>query len=153
MEPEENHTLKAFKENVAAVNKTLSIFNSEDYYMIIKKPDIIFNNKVRKLLAEKISNNQDYFVLLDKIGVIFSGELSNIDFIFKVVKRNGENFYKESLKGVATNYFLADILSIPEGYLKVFRLFLTEGPGEKTFQLSFNQYASVVCESILLDSK
>lgn len=158
MELAENHTLKTFRGNVAAVNKVLSIFTAEDYYVMIKKGEIIFNDKVKKLLAEKISENPDHFLLLDEIRIIFSGELSDIDFVFKVVKRQGDNFYKQSFIGVATNYFLADILGMSENRLKVFKLYLKEegdfgnirGFDEKTFRLSLNKYSSDVCESVPL---
>ena len=73
MKPEENHTLKVLSKNVNEVNKVSSTFTADDYYVMIKKPEIIFNDKVKKLLKEKISNNSDHLVLLDEVRVIFSG--------------------------------------------------------------------------------
>lgn len=153
MKPEENHTLKVLSKNVNEVNKVSSTFTADDYYVMIKKPEIIFNDKVKKLLEEKISNNSDHLVLLDEVRVIFSGELRSIDFVFRLVKIRQDDIlysYHNIFTGVATNYFLADILGMQENRLKVFKLFLKEELDGKTFQLSLNKYASDVCESILL---
>lgn len=153
MKPEENHTLKVLSKNVNEVNKVSSTFTADDYYVMIKKPEIIFNDKVKKLLKEKISNNSDHLVLLDEVRVIFSGELRSIDFVFRLVKIRQDDIlysYHNIFTGVATNYFLADILGMQENCLKVFKLFLKEELDGKTFQLSLNKYASDVCESILL---